>query len=136
MNFSDLCIVLVTSYPITRHFPNAGLMLDQLRRRWPSIKPTLSGRLILAEVPLTGWATHRTCSSMSQWGWRGGGGEAGAGIHVGCSSKDVANPANARHGVNVGLMLDHRLRHWPIIIRHWLNARSCLLGLQLTLKIC
>ena len=42
-----LTIIYSCSTPVcTRRPPNIGLMLDQRRRRWFSIKPTLGDRLV------------------------------------------------------------------------------------------
>ena len=96
----------------SRSWTNAGLMLDQRRRRWASIKTALVQRLVIAgNVFYDLWMASRFIPILSVptrlvvWG----------------------PPETRIRCKNAGLMLAHRLRRLTNINQHWLNV-LCLLG--------
>ena len=86
--------------------PACGANLKQHLRWWPSIHPTLRQSLVLSEpaICMSRYETERLCDR-----------------EVACSTSDHKDsdfslhetPANAMPCSNAGLLLSHRLRHWP-----------------------
>ena len=80
---------LIFSQQNSWRWANAGLMLDQCRRRWANINPKLAQNLVLS----------------------------GSGRRKKCRYFTIikTTPARTRHWPNVVSMLGHRLRRWPSI---------------------